>query len=185
VNTKSALFTAIVATVLLGNVGSFAQVQPSQPVKSQAKQVSETSDNSSVTDASSDQYLQLLRKDVRSLKKQIVAVAVNMDLTDSEAEKFWPIYDQYATEVARIYDSKLALIQEFSQNNDTMTGDQAEAYLRKRAAVEESIMQLRLKYISIFRKVLSGRETALFFQIDWRLGLMIDLQLAQAPLIAP
>ena len=182
-NTKSALFTAIVATVLLGNVGSFAQVQPSQPVKSQAKQVSETSDNSSVTDASSDQYLQLLRKDVRSLKKQIVAV--NMDLTDSEAEKFWPIYDQYATEVARIYDSKLALIQEFSQNNDTMTGDQAEAYLRKRAAVEESIMQMRLKYIPIFRKVLSGRETALFFQIDWRLGLMIDLQLAQAPLIAP
>lgn len=182
-NTKSALFTAIVATVLLGNVGSFAQVQPSQPVKSQAKQVSETSDNSSVTDASSDQYLQLLRKDVRSLKKQIVAA--NMDLTDSEAEKFWPIYDQYATEVARIYDSKLALIQEFSQNNDTMTGDQAEAYLRKRASVEESIMQLRLKYIPIFRKVLSGRETALFFQIDWRLGLMIDLQLAQAPLIAP
>jgi hypothetical protein len=87
--------------------------------------------------------------------------------------------------VARIYDSKLALIQEFSQNNDTMTGDQSETYLRKRAAVEESIMQLRLKYIPIFRKVLSGRETTLFFQIDWRLGLMIDLQLAQTPLIEP
>jgi hypothetical protein len=66
-----------------------------------------------------------------------------------------------------------------------MTGDQSETYLRKRAAVEESIMQLRLKYIPIFRKVLSGRETTLFFQIDWRLGLMIDLQLAQTPLIEP
>jgi hypothetical protein len=182
-NTKSAIFTAITATFLLGSVGSFAQVQPSQPVKSQAKQVSKTSDQSSVTDAPDDQYLQLLRKDVRSLKKQIVAA--NMDLTDTEAEKFWPIYDQYTTELARIYDSKLALIQEFSQNNETMTGDQAETYLRKRAAVEESLMQLRLKYIPIFRKVLSGRETALFFQIDWRLGLMIDLQLAQMPLIEP
>ena len=182
-NTKSAIFTAIMATFLLSSFGSFAQVQPSQPTKSQAKQVSETSDKSSVTDASSDQDLQLLRKDVRSLKKQIVAT--NMDLTDTEAEKFWPIYDEYTTELARIYDSKLALIQEFSQNNDTMTGDQAETYLRKRAAVEESIMQLRLKYIPIFRKVLSGRETALFFQIDWRLGLMIDLQLAQMPLIEP
>ena len=182
-NTKSAIFTAITATFLLGCVGSFAQVQPSQPVKSQAKQVSKTSDQSSVTDAPDDQYLQLLRKDVRSLKKQIVAT--NMDLTDTEAEKFWPIYDEYTTELARIYDSKLALIQEFSQNNETMTGDQAETYLRKRAAVEESIMQLRLKYIPIFRKVLSGRETALFFQIDWRLGLMIDLQLAQTPLIEP
>jgi hypothetical protein len=46
-------------------------------------------------------------------------------------------------------------------------------------------MQLRLKYIPVFRKVLSGRQTALFFQIDWRLGLMIDLQLAQMPLIDP
>ena len=87
--------------------------------------------------------------------------------------------------MARIYDTKLALIQEYSQNSDTMTGDQAESYLRKRAVVEDSIMQLRVKYIPIFRKVLSGRETALFFQIDWRLGLMIDLQLAQVPLIEP
>jgi len=87
--------------------------------------------------------------------------------------------------VARIYDTKLALIQEYSQNSDTMTGDQAESYLRKRSVVEDSIMQLRVKYIPIFRKVLSGRETALFFQIDWRLGLMIDLQLAQVPLIEP
>ena len=66
-----------------------------------------------------------------------------------------------------------------------MNGEQAESYIRKRAAVEESLMQLRLKYIPVFRKALSGRQTALFFQIDWRLGLIIDLQLAQTPLIGP
>jgi hypothetical protein len=43
-------------------------------------------------------------------------------------------------------------------------------------------MQLRLKYIPAFRKVLSGRETALLYQIDWRLGLAIDVQLVQVPL---
>jgi hypothetical protein len=47
-------------------------------------------------------------------------------------------------------------------------------------------MQLRLKYFPIFRKVLSGTATALFFQLDWRLGLIMDLQLAsQTPLIEP
>ncbi len=66
-----------------------------------------------------------------------------------------------------------------------MTGDQAENYIRKRAAVEQSIMALRLKYIPVFRKTLSGRETAQFFQIDYRLGLIIDLQLSQMPLINP
>jgi hypothetical protein len=35
----------------------------------------------------------------------------------------------------------------------------------------------------LFRKVLSGRQTALFYQLDWRLGLAIDVQLAQVPLI--
>ena len=108
-----------------------------------------------------------------------------MNLTDAEAEKFWPVYDRYAADLAKINDQKAALINEYWQTFDAMNGEQAESYVRKRGAVEESIMQLRLKYIPIFGKVLSGRQTALFFQIDWRLGLMIDLQLAKMPLIDP
>ena len=179
-NKKLVLFAVIVGTCL-GGTKVTAQDQPSQPAKQDA--LPGTSPRSDVSQAASDHDLQLLRKDVRSLKKQIVAA--NMDLTDVQAEKFWPVYDQYTADVARINDTKVALIQEYSQTYDTMNGDQAEGYLRKRAAVEESIMQLRVKYIPMFRKVLSGRETALFFQIDWRLGLMIDLQLAQMPLIDP
>jgi hypothetical protein len=86
---------------------------------------------------------------------------------------------------AQIYDTKIALFQEYLETNQTMSGDQAESYLRRRAAVEEDVMQVRLKYLPEFRKVLTGRETALFYQIDWRLDLMINLQLAQAPMINP
>jgi hypothetical protein len=114
-------------------------------------------------------------------KKQIIAE--NMDLSDSEAEKFWPVYDQYAAELSRIYDTKIALLNDYSENYSSMTGEQAENYIRKRAEVEQSIMQLRLKYVPAFRKVLSGRETALFYQLDWRLGLAIDVELVQVPLI--
>jgi hypothetical protein len=46
-------------------------------------------------------------------------------------------------------------------------------------------MALRIKFVPEFRKILSGRQTALFYQIEWRLDLMINLQLAQAPLINP
>jgi hypothetical protein len=130
-----------------------------------------------------DQDIKLLRENLRSQKKEIVAA--NMQLTGTEAEKFWPVYDQYATDLTKINDTKAALIEDYLQNLDTMNGEQAESYVRKRAAVEESIMQLRLKYLAAFRKVLSGRQTALFFQIDWRVGLLVDLQLAQMPLIDP
>ena len=133
---------------------------------------------------SSDEDLKLFRKDLRSLKKQIIAA--NMDLTDTEAQQFWPIYDSYTAELVTIMDKKYALLNEYAQNYTTMTSEQAESYIKGRAAVEESLMQLRLKYFPIFRKTLSGKSTALFFQMDWRLGLIMDLQLAsQTPLIEP
>src|SRR5215475_76194 len=135
------------------------------------------------TQWSPDRDIQLLKSNIRSQKKQIVAA--NMDLTDAEAEKFWPLYNRYAADVAKIYDSKIALFQEYLENYDSMSGDQAESHLRRRAAVEEDIMQIRLKYLPEFRKVLTGRETALFYQIDWRLDLMINLQLAKAPMVNP
>jgi len=131
-----------------------------------------------------DEDIKLFRKDVRSGKKQIIAA--NMSLTDSEAQQFWPIYDQYTAELATITDSKYSLIKGYAQNYATLTGEQAEQYIKGRAAVEQSIMELRLKYFPIFRKVLSGKSTALFFQMDWRLGLIVDLQLAaQIPLVEP
>ena len=141
--------------------------------------------NSSMANAAAqpnpDDFIELLRKDVRSQKKQIIAE--NMGLSDSEAEKFWPVYDRYTAELSRIYDTKIALLNDYSENYSSMTGEQAENYIRKRAEVEQSIMQLRLKYVPTFRKVLSGRETALFYQLDWRLGLAIDVELVQVPLI--
>ena len=130
-----------------------------------------------------DDFIDLLRKDVRSQKKQIIAE--NMGLSDAEAEKFWPVYDQYAAELSRIYDTKIALLSDYTGNYASMTSEQAENYIRKRADVEQSIMKLRVKYIPAFRKVLSGRETALFYQLDWRLGLAIDVELVQVPLINP
>jgi len=141
---------------------------------------------SSTADASQrnpDDFIELLRKDVRSQKKQIIAE--NMGLSDAEAEKFWPVYDRYAAELSRVYDTKLVLLNDYAENYTSMTGQQAENYIRERAEVEQSIMQLRLKYVPAFRKVLTGRETALFYQLDWRLGLAIDVELAQVPLINP
>ena len=131
-----------------------------------------------------DKDIQLLRQDVRSQKKQIVAA--NMQLTDAEAEKFWPVYDQYTAEVTKLGDTRMALIKQYAQNYDTLTDAQANDLMKKWGGLEESVAQLRLKYIPNFEKVVSAKKTALFFQIDRRLSLVIDLQLASAiPLVQP
>ena len=131
-----------------------------------------------------DQELQLLKKDIGSQKKQIIAA--NMNLTDAEAEKFWPIYDLYTTELAKINDSKVALIKEYLMTYNSITDQQAESYVHRWAAIDEATNQLRTKYFPIFHRVLSGKSTALFFQMDHRLALMIDLQLtSRMPILEP
>jgi len=125
----------------------------------------------------SDQDVQLLKKGLRSQEKQIVAA--NLTLTDVQAEKFWPVYNRYAEDLAKINDTKVALINEYAQEHDAMTDDQAKNYIQRQAAIERSLLELKVKYIPIFGKVLTGKETALFFQIEWRLSLLTDLELAQ------
>jgi len=180
---KYLFFVAALGVVLLPTPNlAFCQDATSQqgnPAVSGGKSAVQGDDDQ----AQIDQDIKLLRENLRSRKKLIVAA--NMQLTGTEAEQFWPVYGQYAAELSKINDTKAALIEDYLQNLDTMNGEQAASYVRKRADVEESIMQLRLKYIPAFRKVLSGRQTALFFQIDWRVGLLIDMQLAQMPLIDP
>src|SRR5215468_6614537 len=123
-------------------------------------------------DASIDEEIAMLRSDLRSNRKQVVAA--NMKLTDAEAEKFWPTYDQYVNELVKINDAKYALIKEYLQSTN-MTEEQADSLSRRWLTVDESVVQLRLKYIPIFRRALSARSAALFFQIDRRVQMMIDL----------
>lgn len=102
-----------------------------------------------------------------------------------EAEKFWPTYDKYVEELVQINGAKYNLIKEYLQNTN-MTEEQADGLSRRWLEVDESVVQLRLKYIPIFRKTLSAKGTALFFQLDRRVQMMIDLQLASAlPIIEP
>jgi len=171
-------FLVVALTLVAFVSASSVLAQNSTSAKKDAAKASASNDASQ---ASADDFVNLLRKDIRSQKKQIIAE--NMELSDAEAQKFWPVYDQYAAELSRIYDVKIALLKDYTDNYSSMTGEQAESYIRKRAEVEQSMMQLRLKYMPAFRKVLSGRETALFYQLDWRLGLAIDVELVQVPLI--
>jgi hypothetical protein len=131
-----------------------------------------------------DEDIKLFRKDLRSLRKQIIAA--NMVLSDKEAERFWPLFERYTQELVAKQDKKYALVKQYAQDYSTMTDAQAEKYIRGRASVEQAVLQVRLKYFPLFQKVLSGKSTALFFQLDWRLGLLMDLQLAsQTPVIEP
>jgi hypothetical protein len=130
----------------------------------------------------SSQDLDLLRKDIRSKKKQLVAA--NLKLTDAEATKFWPIYDQYTAELIAINDKKFALVQNYADNWGKMTNEQSLSFIRQWLDMDILVAQLRQKYVPIVSQVLDGRKSATFFQLDRRMSMMIDLQVSsQMPLV--
>jgi hypothetical protein len=84
-----------------------------------------------------------------------------------------------------INNAKYALIKEYLQSTN-MTDEQADSLSKRWVEVDASVVQLRRKYIPIFRKELSAKGTAMFFQLDRRVQMMIDLQLASSiPLVQP
>jgi hypothetical protein len=130
----------------------------------------------------SDQDLSLLRKDVRSQRKQLIAS--NLNLTDQEATKFWPVYDQYVSELITINDKKFGLIQEYADNYGKLTNEQSLSLVRQWLDADIEIAQLRQKYVPIVSKVLDGKKSATFFQLDRRIAMMIELQLSsRMPLV--
>jgi tryptophan 2,3-dioxygenase len=113
-------------------------------------------------------------------------IAANLPLTDAEAVKFWPVYDQYQAEITKIGDTRFALIKEYAANYNTLTDTQAYDLITRMIGVDESLVQLRQKYVPIVEKVLPGKKTAMFFQMEKRVALMIDLQLASMiPIVQP
>ena len=132
----------------------------------------------------SDQDIEMLRADLRAQRKQIVAQ--NMSLTADEATKFWPIFDQYRKEAIAPNDERWAVIKDYAANYGTMTDEQAQDYMKRSTAVDQQLLALRMKYIPVFEKVISAKKTALWYQIDRRVDLLINLQLsAVIPMVNP
>jgi hypothetical protein len=144
----------------------------SVPLFAQADQAANPGANTAI-----ETDIKLLREDVRSERRQLVAA--NLPLTATEATKFWPIYDQYSAEAWKIGDARVALIKEYVQSYDTMTDAQANDFMHRLTAVDGQFSALLTKYVPIFEKVISPKKTARWYQIERRLDLLIDVQFAE------
>ena len=116
----------------------------------------------------------MLRKDIRSQKKQLMAQ--NLKLTDTDATKFWPIYDQYVSELSKIKNPQYAMFQEYADRFGTLNDDQAASLLKRLLDVDTAVTQLRAKYLPIVSKAIGGKKGATWAQLDRRIQMMVDLQ---------
>src|SRR5215471_11540207 len=128
-----------------------------------------------------DEDIALLRKDIRAMKLQVIGQ--NMSLSDTEAQKFWPIYKHYADDLHEVHNEKYALLKQYAEMWSTMTDQDALIYVRRWMEVDQESQALRLKYVPVVTQVLPGKKAATFFQLERKLVMMVDLQLfSQVPL---
>src|SRR5262250_1761946 len=107
--------------------------------------------SASDSQTATDQDIQLLRQDIRSKRKQLIAA--NLKLSEAEATKFWPVYEQYVTELIAINDKKFALIQDYADNWGKLSDEQSLLFIRQWADFDIATSQLRQKYVPIVAKV--------------------------------
>lgn len=128
-------------------------------------------------------YIELLRSDVKT-KKTAVLVQL-MQLTDEQAEMFWPIYRQYDVELQALNDQKIAGIQEYAKKYQTMTDEKADELAKLALALENKRTALKAKYYEMFREKLGGVIAARYLQIENQMLMVIDLQIASSlPIVA-
>jgi len=129
-----------------------------------------------------DTDIQLLRSDVQSGKNDIIAHT--MQFTDAESTAFWPVYRDYARDQQTIGDERLQLIKDYAKNFDSMNDDKAKDMVQRMINIDAKTSNLRQDYWPKFMKALGAKRAAKFYQVDNRISLIVNLQLASIiPLI--
>lgn len=129
-----------------------------------------------------DNYVEMLRTDLKA-KRQAIADAA-LDLDDAKATAFWPVYRKYLLELDAWSDKRYALIKDYAANFETMTDEKAKVLATTALSNQESRVKLLKKYFGEFSKVIGAADAARLIQVESAINNVIDLQIAaELPLI--
>ena len=119
---------------------------------------------------------QLVLEKVKADKKLLVAE--NMQLTDSEAKAFWPVYESYQRDLGKINDRLVKLIDDYAASYQTMTDAAANKLVDEAVAIEADRTKLAQSYLPKFRKVLPPTKVARYYQIENKIRAVVNYELA-------
>jgi hypothetical protein len=121
--------------------------------------------------------MEIVKEKIRTDKK--LFIATNMQLTESEAKAFWPVYDAYQAELAKLMDREGKLIEKFAANYETMSDDVAKKLLDDSLSIDSSLLKLRQSYLAKFRGVLPDTKVARYYQIESKIDAVVGYELAK------
>ena len=128
--------------------------------------------------------MQILRDKIKADKKLVVAT--NMELTESEAKGFWPIYDQYQKDLQKINKRMANVLESYAADfrGKSLTDDKAKKLIEEAVAIEQAEANLKSTYAPKLSKVLPVKKVARYLQIENKIRAVVKYDLAQGvPLV--
>ena len=120
--------------------------------------------------------MQLLVEKIKSDKKLLVAD--NMKLSEAEAKKFWPVYEDFQNELFILRVRSLKLIDNYAENYESMTNAMAKQLLDEYLTIERLRQKVREAYLPKFSKVLPAIKVARYYQIENKISAIVNYELA-------
>ena len=127
---------------------------------------------------------QILLDKIKADKKLLVAK--NMDLTESEAQAFWPVYDQYQQQLANFNQRIGKVIETYAAayRSNSLTDEEAKKLINEYVAIEKGEAAVKEYFVPKLQEVLPPKKVARYLQIETKIRAVVKYELAdQVPLV--
>ena len=121
---------------------------------------------------------EIIHQKLKADKKLIVSKY--MELTESEAKNFWPVYEDYQKDLQKINERLLNLLQSYATDyrNKSLTDEKAKKLLDDWIALENDEAKHRESYVPKVLKALPAKKAARYLQIENEYRILIKYDLA-------
>ncbi len=129
--------------------------------------------------------MQILREKLKADKKLVVAA--NMDLKESEAKAFWPLYDEYQRELEKINKRTADLIRRYTREyrSGDLKNDEARKLISDFLDNETAAITAKRNMVQKVGKVLTGKKTVRYLQIENKIRAALQYELADSIPLVP
>ena len=121
--------------------------------------------------------MDLVQEKIRTDKK--LFIATNMELTESEAKTFWPVYEAYQAELKTLREREIKLIEAFAAAYETMSDGVAKDLLNDSLSISSDHQNLNQSFLPKFRKVLTDKKVARYYQLESKINAVVEYEMAK------
>lgn len=121
-----------------------------------------------------EDHLKLVRGELVQRRESALRTLIKVD--ESQAKVFWPLKEQYDTELKGLAESRQALLREYAKAHKSLTPEVAKDLGTRSLKLDEDRNNLRKKFFDLMSQKVSVIAAAQFMQLERQYETMMDLK---------